>query len=69
MKLCSPFKRIVNNLLIKHFHKSDYQEKEPMAILPGITTALKVSIKEKHKLYEKFIFSQTPVNAKLYKTF
>ena len=36
---------------------------------PWITTALKVSIKEKHKLYQKFIFSQTPVNAKLYKTF
>ena len=30
---------------------------------------VKVSIKEKHKLYQQFIFSQTPVNAKLYKTF
>ena len=28
-----------------------------------------MSIKENHKLYQKFIFSQTPVNAKLYKTF
>ena len=36
---------------------------------PWITTTLKVSIKEKHKLYQKFIFSQEPVNAKLYKTF
>ena len=36
---------------------------------PWITTALKVSIKEKHKLYQKFIFSQTPISAKLYKTF
>ena len=28
-----------------------------------------MSIKEKHKLYQTFIFSPTPVNAKLYKTF
>ena len=28
-----------------------------------------MSIEEKHKLYQKFIFSQTPVNEKLYKTF
>ena len=28
-----------------------------------------MSIKQKHKLYQKFILSQTPVNAKLDKTF
>ena len=36
---------------------------------PWITIALNVSIKEKHKLYQKFVFSQTHLNAKFYKTF
>ena len=36
---------------------------------PWISTALKNSIKQKHKLYQKFLLDQTPHNDMLYKAY
>ena len=36
---------------------------------PWISTALKTSIKQKHKVYQRFLYLQTPYNELLYKAY
>ena len=68
MKLCSLFYKDMSTTYNKAFPYARWSRKRGND-KRWITTALKVSIKEKHKLYQKCIFIQTPVNAKLYKPF
>ena len=46
-----------------------YSKAFPFVKFSWISTALKNSIKQKHKLYQRFLFDQTPDNEMLYKAY